>query len=79
MLPTLELRPWRDGLAGIDAVKARSSGGVWVAAPGALTRGCPGLWGGAPRGWEVTGNPFNWTEREALPHPRDGVRLGGPG
>lgn len=23
-----------------------------------------------------TGNLFNWAEREALPHPRDGARLG---
>lgn len=26
-----------------------------------------------------TGNLFNWAEREALPHPRDGARLGDPG
>lgn len=57
------------------------------AEPRGLDRGTGGCsaeglsWAAGRRGAGAggTGNLFNWAEREALPHPRDGARLGDPG
>lgn len=58
--------------------------GAELGGPGPGTGGCSaeGLsWAAGRRGAGAggAGNLFNWAEREALPHPRDGARLGDPG